>query len=61
MWLNRKEISTAKLKDLQSLLDLTPRECRDIYTQLIKIPSLEDNVDGYSREPDYEEEGEKWK
>lgn len=56
LWPNGKEITAAKLADLQAMLDLIPKDCHYIYTNLVGNASLEDDIDGYAGEPDYEME-----
>lgn len=53
LWPQGKPISKEKLQDLKSMYHLIPKDCLSFYKNL-KSADLEDDVDGFSGELDFE-------
>lgn len=54
LWPNGKPISQEKLNDLQSLFHLIPNDCLPFYRNLTSSNSIQDDIEGFSGEPDFE-------
>ncbi|KAL0822827.1 hypothetical protein ABMA28_004824 [Loxostege sticticalis] len=53
LWPNGKEIPQAKLDDLKSLFEFIPKDCLDFYNSLQGNSTLQDDIDGFGGEPDF--------
>lgn len=56
LWPDGKPIPEAKLKDLKSLLHLIPRDAQEFYKKFTGDATVEDDIDGFSGEVDFEVE-----
>lgn len=56
LWPNGKPVPEAKLNDLKSLLHLIPEDAQDFYKKLTGDVTVEDDIDGFSGEVDFEVE-----
>jgi hypothetical protein len=58
MWPNGKEISAPKLKDIQDIMHLIPQDWQEFYQNLVGNQVIEDDVDGFTGNPDFEIESD---
>lgn len=58
LWPNGKPIAAAKLNDIKSLMHLIPKDAHAFYKNLTGDDNLEDDIDGFGAEPDFEVEFE---
>lgn len=56
LWPNGKSIPEAKLNDLKSLLHLIPEDAQGFYKKLTGDVTVEDDIDRFSGEIDFEVE-----
>ncbi|XP_054270345.1 uncharacterized protein LOC128991468 [Macrosteles quadrilineatus] len=54
LWPNGKPVAEAKLKDLKSMLHLLPKNYHGFYKSLYSSAEIEDDVDGFGGELDFE-------
>ncbi|KAH9639301.1 hypothetical protein HF086_012911 [Spodoptera exigua] len=54
LWPTGKPVPDAKLKDLKSMLHLIPQDSHDFYVKLTGNEDTEDDIDGFSGQPDFE-------
>lgn len=54
LWPNGKPIAAAKLSDIKSLMHLIPRDAHTFYKNLRGDNNVEDDIDGFGAEPDFE-------
>lgn len=54
MWLDGKEISAPKLKDIKSIMHLIPQDCKNFYKNVQGRDGIEDDIDGFSGTPDFD-------
>lgn len=58
LWPTGKPISKPKLEDLKFLLSLIPKDARAMYRSLYSNSGVEDDIDGFNGELDFEVENE---
>jgi hypothetical protein len=46
------------LKDIQDIMHLIPQDCPEFYQNLVGNQVIEDDVDGFTGNPDYEIESD---
>ncbi|XP_046664049.1 uncharacterized protein LOC124356846 [Homalodisca vitripennis] len=58
LWPNGKGISLPKLKDLKSIMSLIPSDAKEFYKQFSSDTNVQDDIDGFNANLDFELEAE---
>jgi len=54
LWLNGKEINKAKLDDIKSIMHLIPTDAHEFHTNFTGNSVIEENVNGYNENLDFD-------
>ncbi|KAL0821958.1 hypothetical protein ABMA28_005346 [Loxostege sticticalis] len=58
LWPTGKPVPDAKLRDLKSMLHLIPQDSHDFYVKLVGNDDIEDDLEGFSGQPDFDVESD---
>lgn len=56
LWPTGKPVAEAKINDLKSMLHLIPQDSHDFYVKLVGNTDIEEDIEGFSGQPDFEVE-----
>lgn len=59
LWPNGKPIPEKKLEDLKFLLPLIPKDAKQFYKNLVGDPNIEEDIDGFNGQLDFDVEDER--